>query len=413
MTGYVLDLCARIAALTDVPGTTTRLFLSPATREAHALLTGEMKALGMEVRTDAIGNLRGVYPGSGPGTLLLGSHIDTVPDAGRYDGVLGVAMALGLVRGLEGARLAFALEVIAFSEEEGVRFALPFLGSRALAGTLGEAELSRADVAGTSIREAAQAFGLDPAQLALCRPAPGTFAFFEIHIEQGPVLEAEDRALGVVSAICGQSRLLLTFTGQANHAGTTPMRFRSDALAAAAQWMVAVETLAREIPGLVATVGVVSARPGAVNIIPGQVTVSLDVRHAEDKTRSNAVRRLVAKAESIARYRTLEVAGTAVRREVRMSVVETSMQKSVAMDAGLVELLLQAADGRALRMASGAGHDAMIVAAVLPAAMLFLRTPGGLSHHPAEAVLEEDVRAGLKAGLRFLQALEHDEIRTR
>ena len=404
MTEYVLDLCARIAALTDAPGTTTRLFLSPATRDVHALLTREMQALGMTVRTDAIGNLRGVYAGSGAGTLLMGSHIDTVPDAGKYDGVLGVAMALGLLHGLSGARLAYAVEVIAFSEEEGVRFRLPFLGSRALTGTLGAAELARVDASGVSLAQAVRNFGLDPERLGDCAVSPGTLGFFEIHIEQGPWLEAQGEALAAVTAICGQSRWSVTFHGQANHAGTTPMRFRSDALMAAAQWMTAVETLARETPGLVATVGIVEVKPGAVNIVPGEVTVALDVRHAEDKVRVNAVRRLVAKAESIARYRTLAVAGTTAMREITVSAVETSVQKSVAMDPHLVALLRTA--GAEVEMASGAGHDAMIVAGVMPAVMLFLRTPAGLSHHPAEAVLAEDVRDGLESGMKFLRSLE-------
>lgn len=406
MTDYVLGLCDRIAAFTDVSGGITRLFLSPATQAVHPLLTAEMQAVGMTVRTDAIGNLRGVYAGTGPGTLLMGSHIDTVHDAGRYDGILGVAMALGMVRALNGSRLSYALEVIAFSEEEGVRFRLPFLGSRALAGTLGETELARVDDAGVSVADAVRGFGLDPAESANCLPTPGTFAFFEVHIEQGPALEAAGCGLGVVTSIAGQTRLSVSFHGQANHAGTTPMRFRSDALMAAAQWMIAVETLARETVGLVATVGVVGVKPGAVNIIPGEVVVSLDVRHADDKTRARAVRRLVAKAESIVRYRSMAVAGTTVIREVQVFVVETSVQKSVAMDAGLVATLETACQGEALRMTSGAGHDAMIVAGQMPAAMLFLRTPGGLSHHPAEAVLAEDVAAGLRVGVDFLRALD-------
>ena len=405
MSQYVLKLCDRIAAMTDVPGETTRLFLSPATRKVHALLTAEMEALGMTVRTDAIGNLRGMYAGTKASpwaeTLLVGSHIDTVPDAGRYDGVLGVALALGMVRALGGARLSFAIEVIAFSEEEGVRFRLPFLGSRALVGTLGAAELERVDDAGVSVADAVSRFDLVPAQLADAVITPGTFAFFEPHLEQGPILEAAGLGLGVVASIAGQTRLSVTFQGLANHAGTTPMRFRSDALMAAAQWMVAVETLARETPGLVATVGMVRVLPGAVNIIPGEVAVSLDVRHAENKVRVQAVRKLIAKAESIAQYRSMEVVGSTVKREVRVSVVETSVQASVAMDGRLVQMLDSACAGQALRMTSGAGHDAMILAAAVPSAMLFLRTPGGLSHHPDEAVLAADVEAALQVGMRF------------
>ena len=416
MTGYVLDLCDRIAAMTDVPGTTTRLFLTPATHRVHALLTAEMQALGMSVRVDSIGNLRGTYAGSHAeaGTLLMGSHIDTVPNAGRFDGVLGVAMALALVRMLAGERLAYALEVIAFSEEEGIRFRLPFLGSRALAGTLGEAELARTDADGVSIAQAALAFGLDAETREDCAPTPGTFAYFEPHIEQGPVLEQQGRALAVVTSIAGQTRLSVNFHGQANHAGTTPMSFRSDALMAAAQWMIAVEALAKEVPGLVATVGLIEAKPGAVNIIPGEVVLSLDVRHAQDKVRAHAVRRLLAKADSITRYRSMEIAGSTLVRKVSVSHTETSVQKSVAMHAPLTAVLQAAAEasGRPYSaMASGAGHDAMIVAGVLPAAMLFLRTPGGLSHHPAEAVLREDIQAGLEVCLRFLRDLDPRALR--
>ena len=399
---YALELCDRIAACTDVPETITRLFLSPATREVHALLLAEMRALGMDTRVDAAGNVRGLYraaQGDAP-TLLLGSHIDTVPNAGRYDGILGVAVPLALLTALASRRLPFHVEVVAFSEEEGVRFRAPFLGSLALTGGLGNELLVREDRDGVTIAQALRDFGLEHAASAAL--TPGTFAFVEVHIEQGPVLESLGHALGVVETIVGQTRLELIFTGQTNHAGTTPMRLRRDALAAAAEFVTAVETfaLAQDLrtPGLVATVGVIAAQPGAPNIIPGRVVLSLDIRHADDCKRLRFRRAMTAEARRIAAARSIEV-----------RVRQTSQQDSVAMDAGLTLALTQAvaaAGCAAYTMPSGAGHDAMIVAPRVPTAMLFVRTPGGLSHHPDEAVLAEDVEAALDVLLKLLETLK-------
>jgi allantoate deiminase len=394
----VLDLCARIAAHTDVPGTITRTFLSPATRAVHALLCEEMQALGMTVRTDSAGNLRGIYPAALPDapTLLIGSHIDTVPDAGAYDGVLGVAIAIALVRQLGGRRLAYAIEVVAFSEEEGVRFRFPFLGSRALVGTLGPEELARTDAAGISIAQALRDFGLNPGDLAGAALTPGTFAFLEVHIEQGPVLESLHLPLGVVTSIIGQSRLGVTFTGEANHAGTTPMAFRKDALAAAALWIAEVAAFPANDPALLATVGSLQALPGAANVIPGSVIVSLDVRHPDDHARLCAVAGLKARAEAIAAPRGIAVAFT-----------DRGGQSSVPMDPQLIAALTAAATPFAPHpMPSGAGHDAMILAPHVPTAMLFVRTPRGLSHHPAESVSASDIEAALDTCTAFLNALE-------
>ena len=395
---YTLDLCDRIAAHTDVPGTITRTFLSRATHAVHALLRAEMEALGMTVRTDSVGNVRGIYPAvtvDAP-ILLTGSHIDTVPDAGRYDGILGVALPIALIRALDGKRLPYAIEIIAFSEEEGVRFSLPFIGSRALISDFTPEDLARTDADGISIAQAIRDFGLDPDGLSDALLTPGTFAFFEAHIEQGPVLEALNLPLGVVTTIIGQSRLGLTFHGQANHAGTTPMSFRKDALAGAAQWITEVEAYPSTDPELLATVGSIQASPGAANVIPGAVTVSLDVRHPSNDARLNAVGALVAKAEACAQSRGLT-----------LTTVDRGAQASVPMDANLRKALSTAAAPYAPHaMPSGAGHDAMILARKLPATMLFLRTPGGLSHHPNESVSGEDIEAAITTGLRFLHSLQ-------
>jgi allantoate deiminase len=363
----------------------------------HALLRAEMKALGMTVRTDSAGNLRGMYAGASERVLLLGSHIDTVPDAGAYDGVLGVALPIVLLRMLGGRRLSFAVEVIAFSEEEGVRFALPFIGSRALVGTLDAAMLARTDADGVSVAEALREFGLDPDATADAVMTPGTFAFVEVHIEQGPVLESLGLPLGVVSSIIGQTRLGVTFRGEANHAGTTPMRFRKDALAAAAAWIAAVEAAPHGDARLLATVGSIQALPGAANVIPGAVTCSLDVRHPSDDARLLAVSSLKRRAEECAQA-----------RGVTVEFVDRGGQASVPMDARLMETLAACAEG-AHRMASGAGHDAMVLAPHVPTAMLFLRTPRGLSHHPEEAVRVEDVAVALEVCLGLLDSLEENK----
>ncbi len=397
---YALDLCARIAAYTDVPGTITRLFLSPATRKVHGLLGAEMEALGMAVRVDAVGNLRGLYAGAEPEApvLLMGSHIDTVPDAGAYDGVLGVALGLSLVRSLGGRRLPFAIEVIAFSEEEGIRFRRPFLGSRGLLGQLTAEDFLLRDEDVVTFAQAVREFGSNPDELSGDLLTPKTFAFLEVHIEQGPVLESMDKPLGVVTSIVGQTRFALTFRGQANHAGTTPMPLRKDALAAAAEWIGFVEATARSMPGLVATVGSVRVMPGAANVIAGSAETTLDVRHASDEVRLAAGKTLLLGAEATAKARGTEVA-----------IVQTNEQNAVEMDVALGQSLTRAAlsAGEAPHgMTSGAGHDSMILANYMPSAMLFVRSPGGISHHASESVLVEDVEAALRVCGALLEQLE-------
>jgi allantoate deiminase len=289
------------------------------------------------------------------------------------------------------------LEVIAFSDEEGVRFGVPFLGSRAVCGALDPALLDRADSSGITVAQAIRDFGLDPANLPDAVLDPRTFAYLEFHIEQGPVLESLDLPLGIVEAIAGQTRMEFRFQGAANHAGTTPMHMRRDALAGAAEWIGCVEREARSSPGLIATVGKIEARPGAGNVIPGDVTCSLDVRHARDSVRAPAVHRLTSEAARIAGRRSLSVAHTTLldQSAVPMDTQLTATLERAALDAGY----------RVPTMVSGAGHDAMIVASRLPAAMLFLRSPGGISHSPEENVLESDVEAALRVGLAFLDVV--------
>jgi allantoate deiminase len=397
---HVIDRCRRIAELSDEPGYTTRTFLSEPMHAVHAHLRDWMQQAGMSVHADQAGNLRGVYPSAQPSPprLFIGSHLDAVPRAGAFDGILGVVLAVALMESLRGRRLPFHVEVIGFSEEEGVRFGVPFIGSRALIGDVDADLLARRDAAGISISDAITAFGLNPNHIDEAQTGDDALGYLEFHIEQGPVLESVGLPLGVVETISGQSRLDVLFEGKANHAGTTPMNLRQDALTGAAEWIAAVELEARAVSGAVATVGRVNVTPGAGNVIPGLAALSLDVRHPTDAVRHHLVARLLRCAEQIAAGRCLKVSW-----EQRID------QAAVAMHPDLTQLLERAvaSAGRPVhRMASGAGHDAMIVARRMPAAMLFLRSPGGISHHPDESVLAEDVDAALEVGRHFLGELE-------
>ena len=390
--------CRRLATYSDEPGFTTRLFLSNAARTVLDDLSGWMTRVGMAVHVDAAGNLRGLYEGTSPGTprLFIGSHLDTVPHAGAFDGVLGVVLGVTLVEMLGGRRFPFAIEVVGFSEEEGVRFGVPFIGSRALVGTLDAALLGRRDAQGSSVADALRGFGLDPSRLADARVGEA-LGYLEIHIEQGPVLDRLGIPLGVVNAIVGQTRANVVFVGEAAHAGTTPMNLRRDALAAAAEWIVSTETSARRVDGLVATVGRVDVEPGAGNVIAGRCRLPVDIRHARDDVRRAA-------AES-ARRHAVEIAS---RRGLTVEWEAVLDQPAVAMDGRFASMLERSVEESGFPihvMPSGAGHDAMILAARMPAAMLFVRSPGGVSHHPAESVTEADVAAALNAALHFLDAL--------
>jgi allantoate deiminase len=399
-----VDACKLIAGFSENPENITRTYLSPLTRQVHEFLKAWMGRLGMESWVDAAGNLRGIHRGRRDAAqrLLIGSHIDTVPNAGAFDGVLGVVIGLILIEALNEDRLDFEIEVIAFSEEEGVRFRTPFIGSRAVIGDVDNSLLSKVDTDGITLAEAIRDFGLNPSDLACAALDENTFAYIEFHIEQGPVLDDQKLSLGIVDAIAGQSRYQLTFHGHANHAGTTPMHLRRDALAGAAEWITAVEREARATTGLVATVGHIEVLPGATNVVAGEARLSLDVRHGNDATRTATVTNL------------LDLAGKiAAARDLSIDAVQQLDQPATPMDSSLAEVLETASIATGVcphRMVSGAGHDAMVLAKRLPSAMLFLRSPGGISHHPEESVLVEDVQAAIDAGLYFLKHLDAKSI---
>lgn len=400
----VIARCRKLATFSEDRASTRRTFLSSSMRDCHREIARWLEPLGIPVRIDAAGNLRASYLGaqSGVPRLLMGSHLDTVPNAGAYDGILGVMLAVTLLESLDGRALPFGIEVVGFSEEEGVRFGVPFIGSRALVGRLDEELLNAQDVQGISVRKAIEEFGLNPAEISqacLNQTAEnaGYLGYIEFHIEQGPVLEELGLPLAVVDSIAGQSRLEFTFLGRSNHAGTTPMHLRHDALAGAAEWIVAIEHLAQSLTGLVATVGKIEARPGATNVIAGETRVTLDVRHGSDEIRTHAVKDFVERAQ--------EIAG---RRGLTLQWKTLLEQPAVAMDPFLVSEIERAIGKTGAaphRMASGAGHDAMILAEKIPAAMIFLRTPGGISHDPAESVSVEDVEKAIDCGLHLLDQL--------
>jgi allantoate deiminase len=395
----MLDELGRIS---DERGRLTRTFLSPAMRTANARVARWMRGAGLAVREDTVGNLIGRLEGPRPKakTLVLGSHLDTVRDAGRFDGPLGVLLPIAALAELRrrGVALPFAVEVLGFSEEEGVRFASAYLGSKGYTGQLRAGDLKLKDAAGISVGEALRKF--NGGRFAPPRPAhrkSDLLGYVEVHIEQGPVLEKENLAVGVVSAIAGQTRGRITLRGKAGHAGTTPMALRRDALAGAAEFVLRAEEFAKANAPLVATVGTLAVEPGAPNVIPGEVALSLDVRHPEDKTREAALKKLLQAAQALARGRKLEFAWEVTQQN-------GSAQCAPALAGVLVESV-RAVQRRSLSLVSGAGHDAVVMAAVAPMAMLFVRCRDGLSHHPDEYASPADIEVTLRVMVDFLERM--------
>ena len=377
----VMRRCEELGSITDEPGRITRTFASPAMRRANQLVGSWMREAGLHVREDAAFNLLGVLPSENKRakTLLLGSHLDTVRDAGKYDGPLGVLTAIAAVQLLRerGVKLPFHLEVVGFSDEEGVRYQTTYLGSRALAGTLTAADLAR----------------IQEKQIVKAKRARGEFlGYVEVHIEQGPVLEKNNLPVGVVTAIAGQSRLRVEFTGFAGHAGTVPMNLRHDALAGAAELVLAAEKC-----GVLGTVGKLEVAPGASNVIPGYVALTLDVRDQSDARRLVAVRSLHAQAKAIA-----------TRRGLKLAWMPVQQTAAVQCDKALTHIFSKCVAQRGLevlKLPSGAGHDAVALSAICPVAMLFVRCKNGISHNPAESVKTADIAPAIGVLTDFVQTL--------
>jgi allantoate deiminase len=391
----------RLAAISESADNLTRIFLTPEHRAAADLIMSWMADAGMRAHLDAIGNVCGRYEGERTGLpcLMLGSHYDTVRDAGKWDGPLGVITAISCVAELhrQKRRLPFAIEVTGFADEEGVRFASTLLGSRAVAGTFNERALASKDESGISLREALVQFGLDPDHIGKAARVRGELlAYIELHIEQGPVLESRHLPVGVVTAIAGATRLAARLSGMAGHAGTVPMALRRDALAGAAECISAIEQSCRAGgDGLVGTVGYIHATPGATNVIPGQAHFTIDLRAPTDTHRNRAVTDIVRQIEAIAKRRSLQLQ-LDITHENRTVPCAPWLKAQVA-DA-------VAAEGYPVfELPSGAGHDGMAMVDIADVAMLFVRCRGGISHHPDEHVEIVDADAGARVLLRLIE----------
>ena len=421
----VMQRCDILGVYSEEDGRLVRPFASPSMHKVNETVTQWMRSAGMNVQQDNIGNLIGRYeayysisphdspnaglphsPNAATKTMLLGSHLDTVRDAGKYDGPLGVMVALACIERLHARneRLPFAIEVLGFADEEGLRYHSAYLGSKAMTGTFDLETLHATDASGISMEQAIRSFGgnPDPVLLHTARwRSDELLGYCEVHIEQGPVLEARNIPVGVVSAIACQKRIMVQFIGEAGHAGTVPMSLRRDALCAAAEFIVAVEELARSTSGLVATIGQVDVQPNASNVIPGQATLSLDVRHQDNEVCEKAYLQLKEQAHRISFARDTSVNWHLLQNHpaIPCSKAIRSTLAQVIEELGYTPLSLM----------SGAGHDAAILSTLTDVGMLFVRCIGGISHHPAEAVTTEDVAVAIEVVERFLEQLAQKE----
>lgn len=398
----IMDRLDRMAEISESSSHLTRRCYTPEHRKINDLAAWWMREAGMEVYEDAVGNVIGRYEGRirGARAIVLGSHLDTVVRAGRFDGALGVLSAIDCVRSLNARDIRYddAIEVACFADEEGVRFQSTYLGSRGMAGTFDHGVIRRKDKDGISLADAMQSFGLDPSHIGRAARRPNEVrCYLEVHIEQGPVLENEDLAVCAVTAIAGANRMTVTVQGEAGHAGTVPMNARHDALAAASECVLLVEDIASRHEQAVATVGQISVDPGAINVIAGETEFSVDFRAADDAVRRSAVLELEHEFRAIAR-----------RRGVRISLDRSHEADGVTCAPWIVDQIEEAMvelGHRPFRLPSGAGHDAAPMAAITDVGMIFVRCEGGISHGPEERVTQEDAIAGANLLLRTVERI--------
>lgn len=399
----ILQRIDELASISEAPGVITRTFGTEAFIKGRTLVAHWMQEAGLQTHIDHIGNVRGrlVSPASNAKTLVIASHIDTVVNAGKFDGPLGVLIGLNLLEQLmqQGKLLPFHIELIAFCDEEGCRFHTTYLGSKVVAGQFDSSLLSEQDTNGTTLQEVLQAMGGNPALLQQdAIPGKNWLGYFEIHIEQGPVLFEKDIPVGIVTAIAGQKRIAITFKGEAGHAGTVPMYMRHDALCAAAEFIWEVERFAAShLQQVVATVGTLQIPHAASNVIPGEVSCTLDLRSANQQVLNSC-------------YTHLEQLGSAICQQRKIEFVWKPVQESspVTCNAALNYLLgqsIQQSGYETIRLVSGAGHDAVAIAPVAPVAMLFVRCYKGISHNPLENVEQKDIAAAIEVSAGFIHSL--------
>ncbi len=383
------------------PGVTRRPFTEEH-RRANDMIATWMQKAGLEVQTDAAGTLIGRKAGAPDAkTLLIGSHQDTIRQGGKYDGIFGIALPILVLEALHERKLPYAVEVLAFADEEGVRFPTALMGPRVLAGTFDSANLLKTDKDGVSLTEALSDFGGNPDGIAAAKRDPSDLlGYLELHIEQGPVLESLGLPVGIVTAICGIERWTVELEGQAAHAGTTPMGLRRDAFAGAAEIALAVESYCRETDGLVGIVASIALQPNVPNAIPGKATFSIELRASEDSIREDAADAISKKVEAVS-----------ATRRLGYRLTKTYAQNAVPCDPwlrGALARSLVQGGFRPHRLMSGATHDASAMADLCPVAMLFTRCRDGLSHHPDEAITAEDAQASAECLASFLQSLDPD-----
>lgn len=400
----IMERCDLLARVSEEEGKITRTYGRPALRDARVLLDGWMRDAGMTTRVDNVGNLIGRYEAEKtvrqPKTIMLGGHWDSVRDAGRYDGTLGVLSGIAAVEGLQaaGRRLDLAVEVMAFVDEEGVRFHTAFLGSSRVAGSFDLSWLALTDDEGITLGHAIRAFGGKPEAVDEDARAPDELSgFVEVHIEQGPVLQDQGVPVAIVSGITGSARAEIEFTGMAGHAGTIPMPLRRDALPASAELILAVENIGRSVEGLVATVGKLDVEPGASNVVAGHTRQTLDLRHPDPGIRARVVNELKQAAREIGE-----------RRSIEATWHDAPGFEETPCDPDLSQILRDAIEAQGIahvELFSGAGHDAVTMAAIAPVTMMFVRCKDGVSHNPAESITVDDVAIATAVLDRFLETL--------
>ncbi|MCX5577615.1 allantoate amidohydrolase [Kaistia terrae] len=401
-----------LAAISASPDNLTRLYLTPEHKRAAELVGDWMREAGLSVRMDAAGTMRGSLPPgragrSGNKSLLIGSHIDTVIDAGRYDGNFGVIAGLLAVETLKarGVALPFGLELLAFGDEEGVRFPITLTSSAIAAGIFETPTLDQTDRDGITMREALTQFGANPEAVGNeAYPADSVLGYLEVHIEQGPVLERTNAPLGVVTAIASQSRHRIRIKGEAGHAGTVPMAMRRDALVAAAELIVGIEAIAKKDRknALVATIGQMDVLPGASNVIPAEVRFSLDVRAATDDARRDAVAAILTQARKVEAVRQVSLSFDNVLEKPYAPCGER-------LTAAIETATSQVMGKPAQRLLSGAGHDGLSMAHLTEYGMIFVRCRGGISHNPAEFVTVDDMGLAVEALVATILELARQE----